>query len=61
MRDFDESGPWRRVRSVHGLAHYSGDYASATTGGQVVYESRLELARLVEGKVRAATFRTSFW
>ncbi|MGD3112117.1 hypothetical protein [Streptomyces sp. YGL11-2] len=29
------------------MAHYSGDYASATTGGQVVYESRLELARLL--------------
>ncbi|ONI49954.1 hypothetical protein STIB_56680 [Streptomyces sp. IB2014 011-1] len=29
------------------MAHYSGDYASATTGGHVVYESRLELARLL--------------
>ncbi|MFD9069113.1 hypothetical protein [Streptomyces lasiicapitis] len=29
------------------MAHYSGDYASATTGGQVVCESRLELARLL--------------
>ncbi len=47
LRDFNESDPWRRVRSVHGMAHYSGDYASATTGGQVVYESRLELARLL--------------
>ncbi|MFF7337356.1 TnsA-like heteromeric transposase endonuclease subunit [Streptomyces sp. NPDC008163] len=47
LRDFEESEPWRRVRSVHGMAHYSGDYASATTGGQVVYESRLELARLL--------------
>ncbi|MEU9247008.1 TnsA-like heteromeric transposase endonuclease subunit [Streptomyces sp. NPDC048385] len=47
LRDFDESDPWRRVRSVHGMAHYSGGYASATTGGQVVYESRLELARLL--------------
>ncbi|MDJ0344931.1 TnsA-like heteromeric transposase endonuclease subunit [Streptomyces sp. H10-C2] len=47
LRDLDESDPWRRVRSVHGMAHYSGDYASATTGGQVVYESRLELARLL--------------
>lgn len=47
LSDFDESGPWRRVRSAHGMAHYSGDYASATTGGQVVYESRLELARLL--------------
>ncbi|MFG2649509.1 TnsA-like heteromeric transposase endonuclease subunit [Streptomyces sp. NPDC048436] len=47
LRDFTESEPWRRVRSVHGKAHYSGDYASSTTGGQVVYESRLELARLL--------------
>ncbi|MET9971947.1 hypothetical protein ABZZ80_40185 [Streptomyces sp. NPDC006356] len=29
------------------MAHYSGDYASATTVGQVVHESRLELARLL--------------
>ncbi|WP_424921730.1 TnsA-like heteromeric transposase endonuclease subunit [Streptomyces sp. wa1] len=45
--DFAESQPWRRVRSVHGMLHHSGDYASATTGGQVVHESRLELARLL--------------
>ncbi|WP_405758933.1 TnsA-like heteromeric transposase endonuclease subunit [Streptomyces sp. NBC_00073] len=44
---FTESVPWRRFRSVHGQAHYSGSYASATTGGHVVYESRLELARLL--------------
>ncbi len=47
LADFSESAPWRRVRSVHGQAHYSGSYASATTGGPVVYESRLELARLL--------------
>lgn len=47
LADFAESVPWRRVRSVHGHAHYSGSYASATTGGHVVYESRLELARLL--------------
>ncbi len=47
LGDFDESAPWRRVRSVHGMLHHSGDYASATTGGQVVHESRLELARLL--------------
>ncbi len=29
------------------MAHYSGKYASVTTGGHVVYESRLELARLL--------------
>lgn len=47
LADFTESVPWRRFRSVHGQAHYSGSYASATTGGHVVYESRLELARLL--------------
>ena len=45
--DFGDSVPWRRVRSRHGQAHYSGSYASATMGGFVVYESRLELARLL--------------
>jgi hypothetical protein len=44
---FDGSVPWREVRSVHGQPHFSGSYASATTGGHVVYESRLELARLL--------------
>jgi hypothetical protein len=29
------------------MAHYSGKYAFATTGGHVVYESRPELARLL--------------
>jgi hypothetical protein len=47
LDDFRHSVPWRRVRSRHGQAHYSGSYASATTGGFVVYESRLELARLL--------------
>ena len=47
LADFAESRPWRDVRSVHGMTHYSGKYASATTGGHVVYESRLELARLL--------------
>ncbi|MEU2874168.1 TnsA-like heteromeric transposase endonuclease subunit [Streptomyces olivoreticuli] len=47
LTDFAESGPWRKVRSVHGMLHYSGKYASATTDGLVVYESRLELARLL--------------
>lgn len=39
--------PWRVFRWRHGQAHYSGWYWSATTGGHVVYESRLELARLL--------------
>ena len=36
--------PWRVFRWRQGQVHYSGWYWSATTGGHVVYESRLELA-----------------
>jgi hypothetical protein len=43
LADFAGSVPWRRLRSVRGQAHYSGSYASATTGGHVLYERRLEL------------------
>jgi hypothetical protein len=39
--------PWRAVRSYRGQQHLPGLYWSATTGGHVVYESRLELARLL--------------
>jgi len=39
--------PWRVFRWRQGQAHYSGWYWSATMGGHVVYESRLELARLL--------------
>jgi TnsA endonuclease-like protein len=39
--------PWRTFRSHRGQRHYSGYYWCATTGGHVVYESRLELARLL--------------
>ncbi|MGI5191683.1 LysR family transcriptional regulator [Promicromonospora sp. CA-289599] len=41
------AAPWRVLRWRHGQAHYSGWHWSATTGGHVVYESRLELARLL--------------
>ncbi|MDN0195947.1 MULTISPECIES: TnsA-like heteromeric transposase endonuclease subunit [Streptomyces] len=47
LAHFTESKPWRTVRSVHGMTHHSGSYASATMGRHVVYESRLELARLL--------------
>lgn len=40
------SAPWRTVRNRAGQKHHSGFYWCATTGGHVVYESRLELARL---------------
>jgi hypothetical protein len=41
------AGPWRVTRSARGQAHYPGYYWSATSGGHVIYESRLELARLL--------------
>ena len=44
---FVGSVPWRRFRSRQGQAHLSGSYWAATTGGHLVYESRLELARLL--------------
>jgi hypothetical protein len=39
--------PVRRARSYAGQRHYSGLFWSATTGGHVLYESRLELDRLL--------------
>jgi hypothetical protein len=42
-----EAVPWRKARSARGQAHYPGDYWSATTGSHVVYESLLELGRLL--------------
>lgn len=39
--------PWRAVRSHRGQRHLPGWYWSATMGGHLVYESRLELARLL--------------
>jgi hypothetical protein len=39
--------PWRIFRWYYGQKHYSGSYWSVTEGGHVVYESRLELARLL--------------
>ncbi|WP_280382770.1 TnsA-like heteromeric transposase endonuclease subunit [Nocardia wallacei] len=41
------AAPWRRFRWYHDQKHYSGSYWSATESGHVVYESRLELARLL--------------
>jgi hypothetical protein len=39
--------PWRTFRWYNGQQHYSGTYWWATMHGHVVYESRLELARLI--------------
>jgi hypothetical protein len=39
--------PVREFRWYRGRRHYSGWFWAATTGGHVVYESRLELARIL--------------
>jgi hypothetical protein len=39
--------PWRTFRNRHGQRHHSGYYWCATSGGHIIYESRLELARLM--------------
>ena len=41
------AAPWRTFRWHDGQQHFSGTYWSATEGGHVIYESRLELARLL--------------
>lgn len=41
------AAPWRTFRWHLGQAHYSGTYWSATESDHVIYESRLELARLM--------------
>ncbi len=46
-RQVTEAVPWRAARSARGQSHYPGFYWSETTGSHVVYESRLELARLL--------------
>lgn len=42
-----EAHPWREFRWYAGQKHYSGTYWSATENRHVIYESRLELARLL--------------
>lgn len=39
--------PWRTFRWYMGQEHYSGSYWSSTQSDHVIYESRLELARLL--------------
>ena len=41
------ASPWRRFRWAKGQKHYSGTYWCATSQRHVIYESRLELARLM--------------
>ncbi|TBO61553.1 TnsA-like heteromeric transposase endonuclease subunit [Streptomyces kasugaensis] len=46
--DFLQSAvPWRTFRWYKGQRHYSGTYWSATMRDHVIYESRLELTRLL--------------
>lgn len=44
---FEQVLPWRTFRWHYGQRHYSGSYWAATTSTHVIYESRLELARLL--------------
>lgn len=46
-QSIESSAPWRTFRWYMGQKHYSGTYWSATVGDLVIYESRLELARLL--------------
>ena len=41
------AAPWRTFRWHRGQKHYSGTYWSSTIGNHIIYESRLELARLL--------------
>src|SRR5437764_11344564 len=41
------AAPWRNFRWREGQKHYSGSFWSATENDFVIYESRLELARLL--------------
>ena len=41
------ASPWRTFRSYKGQRHFPGSYWSATMFDLVIYESRLELARLL--------------
>lgn len=45
--DLLAAGPWRTFRWHRRQKHYSGFFWSATEGAHVIYESRLELARLL--------------
>jgi hypothetical protein len=51
-----EAAPWRTFRWYRGQKHYSGTYRSSTEAKHVIYESRLELTRLLyadfDGSVR---------
>lgn len=45
--DLEFVTPWRTFRWYYGQKHYSGSYWSSTIRSHVIYESRLELTRLL--------------
>lgn len=47
LDDLRLASPWRTFRWHKGQKHYSGAFWSVTEGDFVIYESRLELARLL--------------
>ncbi|WP_328732891.1 TnsA-like heteromeric transposase endonuclease subunit [Streptomyces caniferus] len=47
INDLETLTPWRTFRWRHGQKHYSGTYWSSTMRAHVIYESRLELTRLL--------------
>ena len=44
---FRDDLPWPTFRWYYGQQHYSGSYWAATMAAHVIYDSRLELARLL--------------
>lgn len=55
--DLAAGSPWRTFRWYHGQRHYSGTYWCATEATHLIYESRLELARLVYADFDPAVHR----
>jgi hypothetical protein len=51
------AAPWRTFRWHHGQRHFSGTYWASTERDHVIYESRLELARLVFADFDASVSR----
>jgi hypothetical protein len=47
VQSLGSASPWRTFRWHKGQTHYSGTYWSSTNRDHVIYESRLELARLL--------------
>ncbi|MFI2507904.1 TnsA-like heteromeric transposase endonuclease subunit [Streptomyces sp. NPDC018972] len=47
ISELSQAAPWRTFRWHRGQRHYSGTYWAATVSDHVIYESRLELARLL--------------